>query len=187
MPKQTGTGNGGPRSGRDGVVLLDDIAPAGLRDQLNEIIALVESGMKRGPAVPPAARRPPANQPLGYTLADAAISSPDDVEGYARGALASGHRVADVLEWAGSRADHPTESEAAVAAITGVIRERGYDDVLAWAAEIDDGALGWAGAHAGTGCRAQNVRRAAATVSLWPRRGASVCQRLSGKQTLPRR
>jgi hypothetical protein len=140
VPKQTGSKKKRRPAKRRATVssLLDNITPARLRDQLNEVIALVESGMKGGPVAPPAVRRPPANQPLGYTLADAAISSIDDVEGYARGALASGHGVADLLEWAGSRADHPTESEAAVAAVTAVIRERGYDEVVAWAAERDE-------------------------------------------------
>lgn len=119
-------------------MLQDVLTPARWREQLGEIIALVESSLKDGPVPPPAARRPPAGQPLGYTLADAAIGSPDVVEGYARGALAAGRDSAEVLAWALSRANRPTESEAAVAAVTGVLRERGYEHVVAWAAVRDD-------------------------------------------------
>jgi hypothetical protein len=138
--KQTDNQKRRPGAGRSTMSSLLDgvLGPGRLREQLGEIIALVESGLKNGPVPPPPVRTPLAGQPLGYTLADAAIGSPDAVEGFARGAVIAGRDGAEVLAWALPRANHPTESEAAVAAVTGVLRERGYDELTAWAAVRDD-------------------------------------------------
>src|SRR5436190_7379697 len=108
------------------------------RMPLDEIVALVESGLRSGPRTPPPPRRPPEGQPLGYTLADAAIASLDMVESYARGAIGAGHRDDEMLAWAAARADHPTEAPAAAAAAAGILRERGYAPLVKWASAADN-------------------------------------------------
>src|SRR5687767_10323463 len=97
-------GSSGPRDSTLSARLWSAVgtiaSPEQWQEQLGEIIALVESSLRSGPRLPPAPCAPPSGQPLGYTLADAAITSPDAVEGYARGALAAGHGQEQLLAWA---------------------------------------------------------------------------------------
>src|SRR6266550_369813 len=113
------------------------IAPERWQEQLREIVALVESTASGGIPAAPAVLHPPPDQPLGYTLADAAIASLDLVEGYARGALAAGHHINDLLAWALPRADHAIDGDAATAVMSGVLRERGYGPLFEWARSQD--------------------------------------------------
>ncbi|MFL5606685.1 MAG: hypothetical protein ACJ8AD_09585 [Gemmatimonadaceae bacterium] len=118
--------------------LGDLAAPEWWQTHLRDLIALVESSMQHGVPAPPAPQIPPRDQPLGYTLEDAAITSADAVEAFARGALANGHDAESILAWAHRRADHPSGSDAAAAAAVAVLRERGYAPLIAWASEKDD-------------------------------------------------
>ncbi len=71
--------------------------------------------------------------PLRDALHEASRSSADATEAVARGALAAGRRVRDVLAWAGTGDGAPH-----AAAVTAVLRDHGYEPVLRWAAQGGD-------------------------------------------------
>jgi hypothetical protein len=85
--------------------------------------------------------RPAAGGPLpiAFRLDEAALSGPAHVEEAARAAVARGSAADAPLQWAVERAAAGRRDEAAAAA-SGVIRARGYSELLAWARDEQAGA-----------------------------------------------
>jgi hypothetical protein len=108
---------------------LASVAPS--RAQLQELATLITQ-VGDPPAPPP--RIPPTQ--FG-SLQDglAAAATAGEAEGIARGALATGARPQSVLSWATAHADDPAHADAAAAAVSGVIREAGYEPLFDWAAD----------------------------------------------------
>ena len=84
--------------------------------------------------------RPAAGGPLpvGFRLDEAALSGPAHVEDAARAAVGRGAAADAPLQWALERAAAGRRDEAAAAA-SGVIRAKGYDELLAWARDEQAG------------------------------------------------
>jgi hypothetical protein len=100
-------------------------------DRIRELVDLVQTVAMPKPPAAPGPVMPTSVASLDDQLADAARRSPREVEALGRGALLAGHGHDALVAWALARCNDPAAGEMAAAAACAVIRERGYQALLA--------------------------------------------------------